>query len=409
MDYYIENDKLIMIYEPFNDSFNFKLKKQIYEKDSITISKNVPLYEYLNNVEFIRLKNTFYIRKDNLIKYDENGVYYICIGKVVNNYILLDKDVFNINIDFYFSINISIIDKLFYAYSKISIIQNINHITNNSVYIDDDKNLIEEPNHISYSKYLSLIKSFPNTSEIFKYRNKRITLLLNDCFDNTEKFIQDYDKYIEKKRKNKQIIIIPNKTKLNNLIKAKSFLETIINNNDAMSEKEIQSNIYEILSFLFPKYIYSKREVKISGFDKHYKRPDFLLVDFSGFVDVLEIKLPSAKLLSKGMNRFNYVPSHEFSKAVQQIQKYIVCLNRNGKNGDEKLANDLKNIIPTNLIINSINSQGILIIGNTNEFTNEQQKIDFEIIKRQYKNIIDIYTYDQLLSMINNSINSIKQ
>ena len=41
-----------------------------------------------------------------------------------------------------------------------------------------------------------------------------------------------------------------------------------------------------------PKYIAGIREVVIKGVDRHDKRPDFLLVDANGYIDILEIKKP---------------------------------------------------------------------------------------------------------------------
>ena len=54
-----------------------------------------------------------------------------------------------------------------------------------------------------------------------------------------------------------------------------------------------------------------------------------------------------------------------------------------------------------------VSPKGILLLGRSNKF-NTQQNRDFEIIKRQYKNIADIMTYDDLINRINNIINSLK-
>ena len=54
-----------------------------------------------------------------------------------------------------------------------------------------------------------------------------------------------------------------------------------------------------------------------------------------------------------------------------------------------------------------MNLQGIIIVGNRNQLINDQMSDDFELIKREFKNIIDIFTYNQLLEMLNNSIKAI--
>ena len=91
---------------------------------------------------------------------------------------------------------------------------------------------------------------------------------------------------------------------------------------------------------------------------------------------------------------------------VQQLEKYIYCLNALGDKDPffEKLSLRLSNkVIPQ-----VVNPQGILLIGRSNEF-NEQQKRDFELIKRQYKNVADIMTYDDLLSRLQNIIDALKK
>lgn len=54
-----------------------------------------------------------------------------------------------------------------------------------------------------------------------------------------------------------------------------------------------------------------------------------------------------------------------------------------------------------------VNPQGILLLGRSNNLTDEQL-FDFEIIKRQHKNIVDIMTYDDLLKRFRNILNQIK-
>ena len=57
--------------------------------------------------------------------------------------------------------------------------------------------------------------------------------------------------------------------------------------------------------------------------------------------------------------------------------------------------------LPNNVMPKVINPQGILLLGRSEQF-NQQQKNDFELIKRQYKHIADIMTYDDLIQRIDN-------
>jgi len=53
-----------------------------------------------------------------------------------------------------------------------------------------------------------------------------------------------------------------------------------------------------------------------------------------------------------------------------------------------------------------VNPQGILLLGRSNQFT-RQQRDDSELIKRQYKHLAEIMTYDDLVQRIDNIIASL--
>ena len=102
-------------------------------------------------------------------------------------------------------------------------------------------------------------------------------------------------------------------------------LKDMLNRYEAIDEPQWQRKVHNILQLLYPKYICCVREVKFYGSGKNDKQPDFLLVDANGFVDVLEIKKADIRVLTQ--YRSNYVAAKEISGAVQQIEKYIFCLN----------------------------------------------------------------------------------
>ena len=148
---------------------------------------------------------------------------------------------------------------------------------------------------------------------------------------------------------------------------------------------------------LYPQYILSERELSFNGIDGNDKRPDFVLVDANGFIDNMEIKKPEIRVLSgKPCYRNNYIPSREFSGSIQQIEKYLLCLSYLNREKDKFLLK-LSAMLPDNMNAQVVNPQGILLLSRSNDF-NEQQTRDFEIIKRQYKNEVDIMTYDDLMA-----------
>lgn len=82
-----------------------------------------------------------------------------------------------------------------------------------------------------------------------------------------------------------------------------------------------------------------------------------------------------------------------------QVEKYIFYLNKWGIKGEEKLTDYYKSELPENFKIRITNPCGIIIMGRSDGLSLEQLQ-DFEVIKRKYKNIIDILTYDDLLERL---------
>lgn len=69
----------------------------------------------------------------------------------------------------------------------------------------------------------------------------------------------------------------------------------------------------------------------------------------------------------------------------------------------EDVSKKLIEFLPEGVGVKIVNPQGILLAGRSNEFNREQQK-DFELIKRQYKHVADVMTYDDLAQRLKNII-----
>jgi hypothetical protein len=134
-----------------------------------------------------------------------------------------------------------------------------------------------------------------------------------------------------------------------------------------------------------------------------------LLVDSTGNVDVVEIKRPFDNcIVTKNTYRDNYIPLRELSGTVMQIEKYIFYLNKWGKRGEDFLTNKYKEKLSDDFKIKITNPSGIIVMGRENGLSNIQLE-DFEVIKRKYKNIIDIITYDDLLKRLEFTIDQLKK
>lgn len=384
-------DKLILCYTP------------VMGLDDIT--------KRLDTEDGVSVKHTFWVTKDLLCEdieddddWKETLRFYI--GAVGEAYTQLDSEVFSTDHCFYFGNEISLKPEMFTAYRNISILRKIDEVIERDFYIGGDW---EIHNGISKETFDELLAKFPKTAELDKYAHKRIASIIKDYFPECDKYKAIYEKFVESKN-SRYTSSVPAISKYNVQIELEQFtvayqeLMDMLNRYEAIDEKQWQEKIQNILQLLYPKYICCAREIKFYG-GKKDKQPDFLLVDANGFVDILEIKKADVRMLTQYRN--NYVVTREISGAIQQIEKYVFCLNSSDK-AKECVSKKLTKFLPERVEVKILNPQGILLAGRSNEFTNEQQK-DFELIKRQYKHVADIMTYDDLVQRLENIIVSLKK
>lgn len=329
-----------------------------------------------------------------------------CIGTIGKSYTQIDSEVIGTNHQFFFANDIKLKPEMFIAYRNISILRKIDQLIEHDFYVGGDW---EAHNGISSEAFADLVRSFPKTAELDKYAHQRIAFILKEFFPECDKYEAIYKKYIDSKKRerlkdekaasnyNLQIELEQFKT-------AYQELSDMLCQEEAIDEKRWQEKIHSILQFLYPKYIFCAREIRFHGIEKKDKQPDYLLVDANGFVDILEIKKADVLLLTKYRN--NYVASRELSGAIQQIEKYIFCLNSTDK-AKEDVSKKLSPHLPSGITVDVVNPQGILLLGRSKEFS-IQQKQDFELIKRQYKHVADIMTYDDLVARLHNIVVSLQ-
>lgn len=131
---------------------------------------------------------------------------------------------------------------------------------------------------------------------------------------------------------------------------------------------------------------------------------DLTLVDANGNIDIIEVKKPFANgLLSRSDYRGNHTPRAELAGAVMQAEKYLFHLNKWGQPGEREIYEKRKSELPDGLKLKITNPKAMILLGRDNDFSGEQ-RLDFEIIRRKYANMIDIMTYDDLLRRLENII-----
>jgi hypothetical protein len=397
-----ESDYLQLVYSYGDSAFSNEdwvineLKKNNYVSIAHRIFHLIP--EFLTNVSRLDLDPTrfeedypdvvFNIAKLIIVEEGNNKDQYYEIYKNVllkSCRILLHKD---INPDI----------SQFIAETNISVFKQIAELVNEDTIIIGG--ILK--NNIPLEEFYELIFNFPTTYEKKLYAQARISSVLRNYFNN----VRDSESLYQKYRNKKQSINGANLKKQFEEFEIFKYqtihnkLSQMLNDEESYNENTWQDELIEIILLMYPKYIAVLKEVPVNADDLKQKFLDFLLIDANGNVDIVEIKQPfNHVVMTKNTYRDNYIPLRELSGTVMQVEKYIYFLNRWAKRGEKYLAEKYKTKLPENFEIHITNPKGFIIMGRENNLT-QDQKNDFEVVKRKYKNIIDILTYDDLLNRL---------
>lgn len=395
--------------------------KIIFTYDYSDYSNSDWIRKSIKETGYINYKSTFHFIEEDLynedlsddLELDPMSIFNIEFKPVSFIFAYIDGDYFKVkkgilsdirNIYFYKDINLNL--DYFVAETKISLFKQIISLIKEDIYIGG-----ENINSIPFKTFEDLIKEFPNTYEKNLYADARITSTIKNYFETTIDSEKKFQNYINKKKskKGKELNRIFQDYELlkYNTILAK--LEEMLNSENSYNENQWQIEILEIILLLYPKYILSFTGVYINIDSKKKKFLDFMLVDSNGNIDVIEIKKPfENSIMSNNYYRNNYIPHKDLTGTVMQLEKYIYHLNRSGAAGEKRLNDKYSDRLPKELSIKITNPKGFIISGRENNLSPEQ-KSDFEVVKRKYKNVIDIITYDDLLQRLRFTIEQIKK
>ena len=184
-------------------------------------------------------------------------------------------------------------------------------------------------------------------------------------------------------------------------------LQNMIKYHSKYVEKYWQDEISKIITLIMPQYIFKLKEVRISSKEK--RRIDILLVNANGNVDIIEVKrYDSGSLIGKNSNsRGNYRPSSNLSSTIIQAEKYAYLCNIYSEEFNKEKKKKIQEKYKMEFKVNVINPKTIIIMGNSDDM-NDEEKSDFELIRRMYSNVIDIITYGDLENRLRNLIQSLK-
>ena len=373
---------------------------------------------------FVRLKKTFYfVEKDiisnvyftgeaeteDFIDPDLEPSTHFHFAEATGNYYKVSRGILIDDFDIFISKEILVKTNFFVADSDVSVFKVIKSIAKCNIYLGGDY-----PNAIPIEEFEKLLKFFPSSYERRRYVEARISSILRNYLDNVKDAEKIYQKHINAKT-SKHGTDLTKIFQEVELLKYRTILEKLqemLKDENAYSEHQWQEEILQIILLLYPKYIFAFRSVPIQarladGIKD--KQLDILLVDSNGYVDIIEIKKPFENaIMTKGVYRDNYIPLRELSGTVMQIEKYIYYLNRWSADGEKFLSKKYEAQLPDSFDIKIANPGGLIIMGRENNLSFEQ-KHDFEVVKRKYKNIVDIITYDNLLERLWFTIEQIRK
>ncbi|TMI63709.1 MAG: DUF4263 domain-containing protein [Bacteroidetes bacterium] len=379
--------------------------------------------EAISRRPYITLKKTFTFWKDLYVTSDKSHTAedeaFSDFGEFETStflFAILDGDYFGVikgilinDFDIYFHKSISLTSECFVADSNVAVFRIISKIFKGDIFIGGDR-----PNSLPFDAYTDLLKYFPTLYERKRYVEARISSVFRNYFDNVKDAERSYQKYLDKKLAyqggNLSKTFQEYEFIKYNIILDK--LKVMLSEEAQYSEHQWQEEVLQIVLLLYPKYVFAFREVPVfskftNGINEKFL--DFLLVDSNGNTDIIEIKKPFENaIMTKGVYRDNFIPLRELSGTVMQIEKYIYYLNRWSEEGEKHLTNRYKDNLPAGFNIKITNPSGIIIMGRENNLSDEQKR-DFEVVKRKYKNVVDIITYDSLIERLETTIRQIKR
>lgn len=373
----------------------------VYESDQ---TSNEWIYRELKEKNNVNLKHTFHLTKDDLFgdsttpNYDEDTPVEFKIAVKVGGYYQFSKDILFLDNELFIHENIELKLKVFTAEKNVSVFSKFDEIANESIYIGGNNE-----NCIPKNDFDALIKNFPNSYELKRYVLARVSALVRTYLDTKIDGEEKYQKYMNKKRgkAGNDLRNYFSEFEAYKYTELYSKLESMLTDENSYNESQWQEEILQIILLIYPKYIQVFKEAPVrDSYNKKNRKIDLLLVDASGNTDIIEIKKPFGKcIVTNNTYRDNYIPLRELSGTVMQIEKYIFYLNKWGMRGEDTLTKRYEKELPEGFSLKVTNPHGIIIMGRSCNLS-VAQKQDFEVIKRKYKHVIDILTYDDLLSRL---------
>ena len=399
----IEDEKIYLLYGEEHSELSWVMHK-LKTEEEVTISRVFT---------FTADRHSSDLEHEEIQEHDDDIYSHkFLMGTVNREYYIIDKSVLSIKYDLKISREIGDLSRNLFASGtyKMAIFPKIDELIDEPIIIggygeDDDR-------RIPISEFKRLLKEFPNSTELKRYSMARIENILGNYLDTMSPAQEEFDDYLNKRSSSdvQGLSDGMNEYEMQKYSSIYNEISTMLENSDGYKEHAWQKKMLDFILLIFPKYIHVFEEVRVpdhynaSGNVKN-RRIDFMLVDMIGNVDIIEIKRPKSKhILAAKLYRENYYPAKELSGTIMQVEKYLFHLNKWGIAGEKQLNKKYQSDLKGKVDIKITNPKAMVILGRSSDFNTDQEKLDFEIIRRKYENVMDIITYDDLLMRLQNII-----
>lgn len=383
IDFKKSGDYLVMRYVPERGSDDW-LVNPLESEDDIPLSGRA-----------FHVRQEIYRHEIEDGDYGMDACYRFVVGHLVDGYYQMDRRFLGIEYDLFMHRSLKFGRPTFVAETNIPIFRGFNDYGFSSLRVGG-----EHPDALPAEVFEEMLRQFPNTYELKKYARARVSSMIRNYVPIQADHEAEYRKYRQRKASTKgsqpKMVFANYETDKFTALAQK--IECMLACADTYTEAQWQSEILQVIQLLYPKYVSAFPEAPVrDALAGKERRIDFLLVDACGYVDAIEIKKPFAEcIVTSNRYRDNHVPMRELSGTIMQLEKYLYHLNRWGQMGEEKLNEWYAHRLPGGLRIKIVNPSGMIIMGRDAALTPDQ-RTDFEVIRRKYRHVVEIMTYDDLL------------
>lgn len=394
IDFTRHEDKLIMRYQPE--------RNEAWLVEPLKREEDIPLSS-----------RTFFVRQEIYRTDIDDGdlgmdaCYRFIVGQLEGDYYRMDRRFLGIEYDLFMHQSLTFKRTTFVATTNLAIFRGFNNFGFEELWIGGDR-----PDALPKPVFEEMLDQFPTTWELKKYANARVSSIIRNYVPHEVDFEEKYRSYMERKQSRQgfqplEVFSDYEAEKYSDLLEK---LKDMLAQAEGYTEAQWQAEIIQIIQLLYPKYVHAIPEAPVrDSLAGRNRKIDFMLVDASGYVDAVELKKPFAEcIVTNTRYRDNHVPMRELNGTVMQLEKYLYHLNHWGQQGEQKLNERYGDQLPDDVAIKVVNPSGMIIMGRDKDLT-EDQRNDFEVIRRKYRHVLEIMTYDDMLRRLEVIRNQLKR